>query len=268
MSLRSRIKAQVQTALGTMGVLAPAEHAGRTLRAYLTPTGRGIVDRFQRMNALYAQFIPPGSLVFDIGANMGTRVETALALGARRIVAVDPQERCIRYLRLKYRHNPRVSIVPKGIAAEPGTLTLYLSPTSGASTFSPAMRETHRAVSHIHYTGEATAELTTLDALIAEYGEPDFVKIDVEGFELEVLKGLSQPVTLVSFEAQPTALETAVACIERLESLGRYEYNIIAEERYYLELPTWVTAREMITFVREQFAATMGFGDVFARRQS
>lgn len=267
MTLRSRIKALLQQALGTVGLLATAEHLARSARAILTPTGRTIIDRFQRMNALYAQFISPGALVFDLGANLGTRVETALALGASRIIAVDPQPRCIRYLHLKYRRNPRVTIVPKGVAAQPGTLTLYLSPVSGASTFSPATRDAHRGIG-IAYAGEATAELTTLDALIAVYGTPDFVKIDVEGFELEVLKGLSHALPLISFEALSSNLDAAIACIERLEALGRYEYNIIAEERYHLELPQWVSAAEMTAFVRDRLTTVMQFGDVFARRVS
>ena len=45
--------------------------------------------------------------------------------------------------------------------------------------------------------------MTTLDTLVAEYGEPAFCKIDVEGFEVEALKGLSRPLRALSFEYGP-----------------------------------------------------------------
>jgi FkbM family methyltransferase len=42
--------------------------------------------------------------------------------------------------------------------------------------------------------------MTTMDTLISLYGKPDYCKIDVEGFEINVLKGLNIPLNLVSFE--------------------------------------------------------------------
>src|SRR5262249_60695009 len=49
-------------------------------------------------------------------------------------------------------------------------------------------------------TAAIEVNVVTLDSLIDEFGVPDYIKIDVEGFDLEVLRGLSQPIALLSVE--------------------------------------------------------------------
>ena len=68
-------------------------------------------------------------------------------------------------------------------------------------------------------------QVVTLQTLIERYGEPAFVKVDVEGFEAEVLAGLATPVRALSFEYLPATREIALDCLERLALLGRYRYN-------------------------------------------
>ena len=70
----------------------------------------------------------------------------------------------------------------------------------------------------------------TLDTLIARYGRPAFVKVDVEGFEDRVLAGLSIPVPALSFEFTTIAREGAERCLERLAALGPYRFNVALGE--------------------------------------
>ena len=67
--------------------------------------------------------------------------------------------------------------------------------------------------------------MTTLDALIARHGAPAFAKIDVEGFEAEVLPGLTQAVPALSFEFTTIQRDVALACLERCQALGYVRYN-------------------------------------------
>ena len=72
--------------------------------------------------------------------------------------------------------------------------------------------------------------LTTLDVLIERHGLPRFVKIDVEGFEDEVLAGLTRPLPALSFEFTTIQREVAYAAIERLVRGAPYAFNAVLGE--------------------------------------
>jgi len=70
-------------------------------------------------------------------------------------------------------------------------------------------------------------QTTTLDALIKEHGNPDLIKIDVEGYELQVLKGLSTKEGKICFEWHEEAYQDLCDCLDRLEELGYEEFGIL-----------------------------------------
>ena len=107
-------------------------------------------------------------------------------------------------------------------------------------------------------------EVTTLDALIAAYGVPRFIKIDVEGFEAEVVAGLGQPIPWVAFEYLPAQPEIARACIDRLASLGPYDFNLVPGEKRAFALPAWLDPEAIRPALARQ-ARDGRSGDVYAR---
>jgi hypothetical protein len=75
------------------------------------------------------------------------------------------------------------------------------------------------------WDGALDLPVTTLDALAARHGRPDFVKIDVEGFEAEALRGMSFAPPALSFEFTTIQREVARACLARLAGLGFTRFN-------------------------------------------
>ncbi len=227
----------------------------------------GIPFRNARMKAFYGRFIRPGSLCFDIGAHVGNRIRAWSALGAR-IVAAEPQPACRRVLAALYGGRSNVTLVPQAVGSRSGTRLLHIckdSPT--LSTLSTEWIDTvgrTRIFRGVEWETDVPVDVTTLDELIRSFGEPDFVKIDVEGFEPEVLSGLSRPLRCLSFEYLPADRDSAVSCVRRLGELGRYEYNLSRVETMRMSWPDWRTERDVIG-VLSQLPRDGRSGDVYAR---
>jgi len=229
----------------------------------------GIPFRQRRMRRLYGQFTRPGDLVFDVGAHVGNRVRAFAALGCR-VVALEPQPRVAAVLRAVCGRLSRVDVVEAAVGDAEGEASLDTSdwnPT--VATLAQGWRrarENDPDFAHVQWNRRLTIRQTTLDALIARYGMPAFVKIDVEGAEPLVLKGLTRPIAALSFEYLPRALDEARACCARLSALGEYEFNWSAGESYRLESPTWIDARQLMDALSAAGGGQRRSGDVYARR--
>jgi FkbM family methyltransferase len=180
------------------------------------------------MERLYRHFVTSGDLVFDIGAHVGDRVAVFRKLGAR-VVAAEPQPALVATLRLFYGRDRNVMIEPVAIGREAGTLDLQINldnPTvSTASADFVAAAADAPGWEGQSWSKRVCVSVVTIDDLIARHGMPAFIKIDVEGFEAEVLAGCSRPPKALSFEFTTIQREIARACIERCVALGFTRFN-------------------------------------------
>ena len=112
-----------------------------------------------------------------------------------------------------------------------------------------------------------TVKCVTLDELIAQYGLPHFTKIDVEGAEAAVLAGLSRPLPALSFEFTTIQRDVALACLDRLKSLGRYRYKIALGESQRFEFLQYCDESAMKRMI-ETLPHQANSGDVYAVLQN
>ncbi len=129
----------------------------------------------------YSFFVKPGNLCFDVGANMGNRISPLLAIGAK-VVAVEPQEKCALYL--QYKFGNKIEIVKKGLGESDGVKNFHIASHDVLSSFSDEWINSVKDDRFKHASWDTTVQvsMTTLDRLIATYGHPSFIKIDVEGY--------------------------------------------------------------------------------------
>jgi hypothetical protein len=127
-----------------------------------------------------------------------------------------------------------------------------------------------RSFARVRWDRSVEVEVATLDGLIAEYGEPAFCKIDVEGFEADVLAGLTRPLRALSFEYLPPAHDAALAVLNLVEKLGAkahgYVYNYSPIETMRWASEQWLDAADLVKLL-DRFRPLGRSGDVYARRQ-
>jgi FkbM family methyltransferase len=233
----------------------------RSLRIYY-----GDKPRRRAMDALYGRFLKPGDLAFDIGAHVGDRVASFRRLGARA-VAIEPQPALARTLRLLYALDRGVTVERMAVGGREGEIDLKLNLRN--PTVATASEEFIHAADGApgwegqQWTKSVRVPMTTLDALIARHGEPAFVKIDVEGFEDEVLSGLSRPLRALSLEFTTIQRDVALRAIRRLAGLGGYVFNAALGESQELAHVEPLGVEDISHWI-EKLPIEANSGDVYA----
>lgn len=130
---------------------------------------------------LFAQVVRNGSVVYDIGANVGfyTLLAASLAGPEGKVYAFEPAPLNIQYLKEHLRLNK---------VSNATVLEAAVCDSTGEATFDEGMS---RSTGRISPAGRLAVRTVSLDELIArgEIALPDVIKIDVEGGELAVLEG-------------------------------------------------------------------------------
>jgi FkbM family methyltransferase len=225
---------------------------------YWTVAGRAVVDDRRREVEFYRTVLAGyrhGDLVFDVGANHGTKTNVFLRLGVR-VLAIEPDEmnqRILseRYLRYRFFRRP-VTIIGMAVGDGRTVETMWIDePGSAKNTLSPKWvdilrNDDTRFGQVLPFTRRREVEATTLEELVRIHGLPWYIKIDVEGYELKALKGLERPVPYLSFEVNlPEFRSEGLQCVEQLQRLGANgTFNYVADCREGLVLNEWLAPEE------------------------
>ena len=206
--------------------------------------------------------------MFDVGAHVGNRVASFRRLGAR-VIAIEPQRAMVRTLRLLYGRDRSVTIEAVAVGGTPGRARMLINPdnptVSSVSSAFVTAAEGAPGWEGQRWSEFAEVEVTTLDALIARHGVPAFIKIDVEGFEAEVLAGLTVPVHALSFEFTTIQRDVARAALKRCAELKFVRFNAALGESQVLAHPAWIDADAMGGWI-DALPHSANSGDIYALR--
>ncbi len=165
-----------ETRIGAMWLPAPGEELIRGLQWEQTN---------QKIYSHSRARVRPGDVVIDCGAHVGVFSRLALRLGARLVIAIEPEKNNrVAFERNFSREikNGTVKLVPRGVWDSTGILNLRLSTVNTGS---------HSLVFESQSSGTEGIEVTTLDAIVdaEKLSRVDFVKMDIEGSERHALLG-------------------------------------------------------------------------------
>lgn len=217
----------------------------------------------------YREFIQPGDLVLDIGANVGLKTSVFLQLGAR-VVAAEPNPVCADLIRKSCKHALTLGeliIEEVALGSERGTTTLHLAEhdstvTSASPTFIAATQ-----TAEVRFTSTIEADVLLIDDLIERYGKPAFIKIDVEGMDYDALRGLSYRPAALSFEfnTNPLLWEQTKLSLKEAGRLGFQHANFSGSGTAELQLKNWRPISEIAHALEQWADGRETFGDLLVR---
>ena len=231
-------------------------------------------NQFLRINeteqfqlGFYSQFINRGDLVFDVGANVGSRSKLFLNLGAK-VVAFEPQPELCEHLTQHLRLHNKFTLMPIGLGSNPSVVELKISDAHVLSSMSNRWIESTTQsgrFSSYNWDKSIDVKVDTLDNMLTKFGIPTFIKIDVEGYELEVLEGLSHTVKYFSLEFTSEDIESFKKCLFRINQIGKYIFQFSEGETLKMTFADWMDGKTILKSLESKIKRQpMLWGDIYA----
>jgi FkbM family methyltransferase len=180
--------------------------------------------------ALIERMIRPGAVFLDIGAHVGQySVIAGSKIGSGHVHSFEPDPRTFALLRENTQSLPNVQANQLALSDEDGIMRLYFA-DSGHIGFNSLQPPKFNATA-----GSCEVRTQSLDNYILEHGirRVDFVKMDVEGAELQVLAGATRmlaenrPTMLVEFNPM-TLAQFGKTCRDLEDFLRERRFNLFA----------------------------------------
>lgn len=184
--------------------------------------------------SLLQEHLKPGMTVVDVGSNIGyfALLESRLVGPSGKVVAIEPVPGNAELLRRNVRDNQQtnIEIYQLAIGDRNGSLPIYLSARSNWHSLRPTPSSQTCMVT-----------VATLDSFISEAAleSVDLVRMDVEGYEIDILKGMRQvlrryaPDLLIELHPDVVGSNAMVDYLRSLEDLGYTPQFVFEQERDY-----------------------------------
>jgi len=175
-------------------------------------------------------------LMFDVGANRGDAVIAGLNKGYK-VIALEPGPRVFKELVSNFIYNTNVIPLKFAVSdSDDSLIEFYECIEDGLST----IERSWLTDPSMPYEGKEfrtiSATTITIDTLAKIYGSPDLIKIDVEGAEWSVFRGMTKKYGMLTFEWTINTIDEHIKQIDYLKSLG---YKKIAPQfiEHHLQEP-------------------------------
>lgn len=201
--------------------------------------------------------IRQGDLVFDVGAFKGVKTSEYLSCGAS-VVAFEMNPVLCNNLRKRF--GDRIQIVTAAVSDKDGEVQWYkCRKTPSISTCRKEwMKGRFR---NSQWTPPLATPSVTLDWAIEKFGIPKFIKIDVEGYEEYVLRGLHTKVPILSIEFACDLMKLTNKALKQLRRLGYTSFGIALGKTG--QVHEWTNERMLKKNLSR--LATLDWGDIYAR---
>ena len=209
------------------------------------------------------KLINKGDLYFDIGAHLGDKSKPFIEKKIKTIM-VEPIPACVKSLKKLYSKNSIVKIIPKGLGSKNTKKILSINkemPTT--STFAKHWKSGR--FSNLKWPDKIQVQITTLDSLIKKFGNPQYIKIDVEGYELNVIKGLTKKSGIISFEVTSEFFSDAIKCLDYLKKLSysSFTFSIGEQKKFCCD---WCDYKTIINLIKKEIKKDKFFwADIYCK---
>lgn len=189
-------------------------------------------------------------LAYDIGAHKGDDTARYLKLGYN-VIAIEASPALASGLADRFSDDikaGRVTLLNIAVSDCDGTLDFYLSELPLWNSLKPNMASREGL-----NTTKIQVPARHINDVIAQYGQPDFLKIDIEGMDYQVLRAMtdSQPHCL-SFEADRDDLIGSAEMIMLMAQRGYSRFRLVGQSHFnFVTLPTPGSAKHVIWSARQ-----------------
>lgn len=189
-------------------------------------------------------------MYFDIGANKGDYTENLLNSGADMVICVEPNIHQVMNLKRRF-SSQNVTIINKAISNIIGpAIPFYICPECDVvSTCDEQWRTDSRFSQPDRTWLMQMVDVTTIDELIALFGIPVHIKLDVEGYEYKALLGMAKNYCQIRFEWAEEKGAELILSIKRLETLGYTTFGVMAGDTFHSIPDEFMDANDIVEFL-------------------